>query len=123
MPVAVPPGATPLGRRYHPLAGRLAQLVERLPYKQEVTGSSPVPPTADLPAKRRFARFRRRPDARVIDAPRRRCDHPVGLVRLVATVAKPEVAPGGSECWIVVDALVQLELMGAGKHSCRAVVA
>ena len=26
-------------------AGRLAQLVERLPYKQEVTGSSPVPPT------------------------------------------------------------------------------
>jgi hypothetical protein len=24
--------------------GRLAQLVERLPYKQEVTGSSPVPP-------------------------------------------------------------------------------
>src|SRR5436305_14776448 len=25
--------------------GRLAQLVERLPYKQEVTGSSPVPPT------------------------------------------------------------------------------
>ena len=28
-------------------AGRLAQLVERLPYKQEVTGSSPVPPIAD----------------------------------------------------------------------------
>jgi hypothetical protein len=26
--------------------GRLAQLVERLPYKQEVTGSSPVPPIA-----------------------------------------------------------------------------
>ena len=24
--------------------GRLAQLVERLPYKQDVTGSSPVPP-------------------------------------------------------------------------------
>jgi hypothetical protein len=24
--------------------GRLAQLEERLPYKQEVTGSSPVPP-------------------------------------------------------------------------------
>jgi hypothetical protein len=24
--------------------GRLAQLGERLPYKQEVTGSSPVPP-------------------------------------------------------------------------------
>jgi hypothetical protein len=28
-----------------PSRGRLAQLVERLPYKQEVTGSSPVPPT------------------------------------------------------------------------------
>jgi hypothetical protein len=26
--------------------GRLAQLGERLPYKQEVTGSSPVPPIA-----------------------------------------------------------------------------
>ncbi len=26
-------------------AGRLAQLEERLPYKEEVTGSSPVPPT------------------------------------------------------------------------------
>ena len=25
--------------------GRLAQLVEHLPYKQDVTGSSPVPPT------------------------------------------------------------------------------
>ena len=31
-------------------SGRLAQLVERLPYKQEVTGSSPVPPIAELPA-------------------------------------------------------------------------
>ena len=31
-----------------PLAGRLAQLVERLPYKQEVTGSSPVPPIVHL---------------------------------------------------------------------------
>jgi hypothetical protein len=30
--------------------GRLAQLGERLPYKQEVTGSSPVPPTFRSPA-------------------------------------------------------------------------
>jgi hypothetical protein len=29
-------------------AGRLAQLVERLPYKQEVTGSSPVPPIVEI---------------------------------------------------------------------------
>src|SRR4029077_12679566 len=29
--------------------GRLAQLGERLPYKQEVTGSSPVPPTQKGP--------------------------------------------------------------------------
>gem|GEM_PF-4487492 len=28
--------------------GRLAQLVERLPYKQDVTGSSPVSPIAVL---------------------------------------------------------------------------
>ena len=39
--------------------GRLAQLVERLPYKQEVTGSSPVPPTA-----RRKWYFRRALDRR-----------------------------------------------------------
>jgi hypothetical protein len=31
------------------LPGRLAQLVERLPYKQEVTGSSPVPPIGEIP--------------------------------------------------------------------------
>ena len=30
-------------------AGRLAQLVERLPYKQEGTGSSPVPPIGESP--------------------------------------------------------------------------
>ena len=35
-----PPGAATSGAPF----GRLAQLVERLPYKQEVTGSSPVPP-------------------------------------------------------------------------------
>ncbi len=28
----------------HKENGQLAQLVERLPYKQDVTGSSPVPP-------------------------------------------------------------------------------
>ena len=28
----------------HTENGQLAQLVERLPYKQDVTGSSPVPP-------------------------------------------------------------------------------
>jgi ketosteroid isomerase-like protein len=32
-------------------SGRLAQLGERLPYKQEVTGSSPVPPIVAQPAK------------------------------------------------------------------------
>jgi ketosteroid isomerase-like protein len=31
--------------------GRLAQLGERLPYKQEVTGSSPVPPIVDRPVQ------------------------------------------------------------------------
>ena len=36
------------GPRKMALFGRLAQLGERLPYKQEVAGSSPVPPT---PAK------------------------------------------------------------------------
>ena len=35
-------------------SGRLAQLVERLPYKQEVTGSSPVPPTGEAPASTRL---------------------------------------------------------------------
>ncbi len=34
--------------------GRLAQLGERLPYKQEVTGSSPVPPTQKIPVNRGF---------------------------------------------------------------------
>ncbi len=34
--------AFPWLREYKP-HGRLAQLVERLPYKQDVTGSSPVP--------------------------------------------------------------------------------
>ena len=29
--------------------GRLAQLGERLPYKQEVAGSSPAPPTRRIP--------------------------------------------------------------------------
>ncbi len=29
------------------ISGRLAQLGERLPYKQEVTGSNPVLPTID----------------------------------------------------------------------------
>jgi hypothetical protein len=38
----------PAGLSTIPPAGRLAQLVERLPYKQEVTGSSPVPPIGDL---------------------------------------------------------------------------
>ena len=34
------------GRRYHPWPpGRLAQLVERLPYTQVAAGSSPAPPT------------------------------------------------------------------------------
>ena len=28
--------------------GRIAQLEERLPYTQEVTGSSPVPPTNEI---------------------------------------------------------------------------
>ena len=36
---------------YHRAAGRLAQLVERLPYKQEVGGSSPSPPTRKSPCK------------------------------------------------------------------------
>ena len=31
------------------LCGRLAQLVEHLPYKQVVIGSSPVPPTTFTP--------------------------------------------------------------------------
>jgi RNA polymerase sigma factor (sigma-70 family) len=39
------PHAARSGRRYHQRPpGRLAQLVERLPYKQEVGGSSPSPP-------------------------------------------------------------------------------
>ncbi len=42
-----PPPAT-LGAR-----GRLAQLVERLPYKQEVTGSIPVPPMVEKPLRKR----------------------------------------------------------------------
>jgi hypothetical protein len=32
--------------------GRLAQLGERLPYKQEVGGSIPSPPTPEVPARR-----------------------------------------------------------------------
>ena len=50
------PGSYPVGRRfdsssrYHILmkafCGRLAQLGEHLPYKQRVTGSSPVAPTS-----------------------------------------------------------------------------
>jgi hypothetical protein len=35
---------SPLGGRRIDRPGRLAQLGERLPYKQEVTGSNPVPP-------------------------------------------------------------------------------
>jgi hypothetical protein len=35
--------------RYAPRAGRLAQLGERLPYKQEVGGSIPSPPTRTSP--------------------------------------------------------------------------
>ena len=38
-------------RRYAPHPGRLAQLGERLPYKQEVTGSSPVPPIERFPCR------------------------------------------------------------------------
>src|SRR5436305_11789047 len=38
------------GRQYHRWRGRLAQLVEHLPYKQGVTGSSPVPPTHERAA-------------------------------------------------------------------------
>jgi hypothetical protein len=37
--------------------GRLAQLGERLPYKQEVAGSSPAPPTCSSQVARRFRRF------------------------------------------------------------------
>src|ERR1700693_3724721 len=40
--------------------GRLAQLVERLPYKQEVTGSSPVPPIARNPCRTTTLRTRLR---------------------------------------------------------------
>ena len=42
---------------YWPLIqpGRLAQLAERLPYKEEVTGSSPVPPTMKVPYIQLFA--------------------------------------------------------------------
>ena len=36
-------------RKYDPESGRLAQLVERLPYKQEVACSSQAPPTVDWP--------------------------------------------------------------------------
>jgi hypothetical protein len=43
---------------YDPRLGRLAQLVERLPYKQEVTRSSRVPPTRQMPANGRFSRGR-----------------------------------------------------------------
>jgi hypothetical protein len=35
---------------YHQPPGRLAQLVERLPYKQEVACSSQAPPTEEMPA-------------------------------------------------------------------------
>ncbi len=38
------PGASILRRQ-----GRLAQLGERLPYKQEVAGSSPAPPNREKP--------------------------------------------------------------------------
>jgi hypothetical protein len=38
------------GRSYHPWPpGRLAQLVERLPYTQVAAGSSPAPPTQERP--------------------------------------------------------------------------
>ena len=51
-------------RRYHPPRGRLAQLVERLPYKQEVTGSSPVPPIAESPGAIAFLATGDRPRRR-----------------------------------------------------------
>jgi hypothetical protein len=53
-------------RGYHQgPSGRLAQLVERLPYKQEVTGSSPVPPISNRPANPCFlARSRGSPAPR-----------------------------------------------------------
>ena len=37
------------------ISGRLAQLGERLPYKQEVRGSSPSPPTHESPAQAGFS--------------------------------------------------------------------
>jgi hypothetical protein len=45
------PGEDSCGRSYHPWPpGRLAQLVERLPYTQVAAGSSPAPPIARPPA-------------------------------------------------------------------------
>ena len=38
-------------RAYMALIGRLAQLVERLPYKQDVAGSSPSLPISLLPVQ------------------------------------------------------------------------
>jgi hypothetical protein len=43
--------------------GRLAQLGERLPYKQEVAGSSPAPPTEEPAGSSGF-----RPDATIEEA-------------------------------------------------------
>ena len=46
--LAFPGGSAILSNRAQ--HGRLAQLVERLPYKQDVTGSSPVLPIKENPA-------------------------------------------------------------------------
>jgi hypothetical protein len=50
--------------------GRLAQLGERLPYKQEVAGSSPAPPTEEPAGKRRvplYAAFACRADCPLLE--------------------------------------------------------
>ena len=54
-------GSIPRRRRvgcaYHPYPGRLAQLGERFPYKEEVGGSSPSTPTGQKPLPRAKNRY------------------------------------------------------------------
>ena len=82
--------------------GRLAQLGERLPYKQEVAGSSPAPPTKKGPGDRAFLlsprktiRARNPADGTIFGAPGR---HTFGDAAGTARESEPDrrVSGGGA---------------------------